>query len=251
MPHINLPADLPGIRGAMAFRPETARPLNDLVDVLLHAPNSLTSGERELIATYVSSQNDCYYCQTIHGAVAAACLDGNEALVKQVKADFLHADISPKLKALLNIAGKVQKGGKQVTSSDIEQARAEGATDTEIHDAVLIAAAFCSSTATSTASTPGSPATRTCTASAASASPATATSPSAASTSPNPPPANPKEKHRAPHCSSRRSARNHKRLRLPPRDRKAHARTRPRPAPRPQHPHPRRTRAHRNLRLQP
>jgi hypothetical protein len=50
MPHIGLP-DLPGIRGPMAFRPETARPLNDLADVLLRGPHSLTPGERELIAT--------------------------------------------------------------------------------------------------------------------------------------------------------------------------------------------------------
>ena len=85
MPHIKLPEHLPGIRGAMAFRPETARPFNDLVEILLHGPNSLTPGERELIATYVSSENDCYYCQTIHGAVAAASLNGDEALVKQVK----------------------------------------------------------------------------------------------------------------------------------------------------------------------
>jgi len=70
MPHIALP-DLPGIRGPMAFRPETARPLNDLVDVLLRGPSSLTPGERELIATFVSAENDCRYCQTIHGAVAA------------------------------------------------------------------------------------------------------------------------------------------------------------------------------------
>ena len=34
MPHITLPEGLPGIRGPMTFRPETARPLNDLVDVL-------------------------------------------------------------------------------------------------------------------------------------------------------------------------------------------------------------------------
>ena len=70
MPHIQLPEGLHGIRGAMAFRPETAKPLNELVEVLLRGPNSLTQGERELIATYVSSENDCYYCQTIHGAIA-------------------------------------------------------------------------------------------------------------------------------------------------------------------------------------
>ena len=110
MAHIRLPEELPGIRGAMAFRPETAKPLNELVEILLHQPNTLTPGERELIATYVSYLNDCYYCQTIHGAIAAASLDDNEDLVKRVKADFQHADISEKLKALLVIASKVQKG---------------------------------------------------------------------------------------------------------------------------------------------
>ena len=127
----------------MAFRPETAKPLNDLVEFLLHAPNTLTPGERELIATYVSSENDCYYCQTIHGAIAAASLGGDEVLVKKIKVDFWNAAISDKLKALLVIAGQVQKGGKHVTSEAIANAKASGATDTEIHDTVLIAAAFC------------------------------------------------------------------------------------------------------------
>jgi uncharacterized peroxidase-related enzyme len=143
MPHIKLPEGLQGIRAAMVFRPETAKPLNELVEVLLHAPNSLTPGERELIATYVSSLNDCYFCQTVHGAIAAAHLDGDEELVLRVKADFAHAAISEKLKMLLVIAGKVQKGGKHVTAADVEEARKAGATDLEIHDTVLIAAAFC------------------------------------------------------------------------------------------------------------
>jgi len=143
MPHISLPPDLPGIRGAMAFRPETARPLNTLVEILLRGPSTLTPGERELIATYVSSRNCTEYCHNIHGAIAAAHLGGNEAVVKQVKTDFMQADISPKLKALLTIAGKVQQDGKLVTAADVEATRKEGATDLEIHDTVLIAAAFC------------------------------------------------------------------------------------------------------------
>ena len=143
MPHIALPAGLQGIRGPMAFRPETAKPLNELANALLHAPNSLTQGERELIATYTSYLNDCYFCQTVHGAIAAACLKDDEELVKQVKADFTAADISNKLKSLLVIAAKVQRGGKHVLASDIAAAREQGATDTEIHDTVLIAAAFC------------------------------------------------------------------------------------------------------------
>jgi uncharacterized peroxidase-related enzyme len=142
MAHINLPADLPGIRGPMNFRPETAKPLNELVDVLLRGPHTLSPGERELIATYVSSENDCRYCQTIHGAIAANHLQ-DEQLVVDVKCDFEHAGVSEKLKTLLAIAGKVAKGGKHVTGEDIARAREQGATDLEIHDTVLIAAVFC------------------------------------------------------------------------------------------------------------
>src|SRR5271166_1650801 len=134
MPHISLPEGLQGIRGPMAFRPETAMPLNELAEILLHAPNSLAPGERELIATYVSHLNDCYFCQTVHGAIAAAHLGGDEELVRRVKSDFRLADISEKLKALLVIASKVQRGGKNVTAEDVRQARELGATDIEIHD---------------------------------------------------------------------------------------------------------------------
>ena len=142
MPHIDLP-NLPGIRGPMTFRPETSRPLNQLAEVLLRGESTLSRADRELIATYVSSQNDCHYCQSIHGAIAAAHLDGDEALVLSVKADFESAAVSSKMKSLLAIAGKVQMGGKHVHDEDIQAARSEGATDLEIHDTVLIAAAFC------------------------------------------------------------------------------------------------------------
>ena len=143
MAHIDLRGDLPGIRGPMNFRPETAAPLNQLVDVLLRGPHTLTPGERELIATYVSARNDCRYCQTIHGAVAAHHLGGDEALVADVKRDPHAAAISEKLKALLVIAGKTAESGRLVTAADVARARQHGATDLEIHDTVLIAAVFC------------------------------------------------------------------------------------------------------------
>ncbi len=133
----------PGIRGLFTVRPETAKPLCDLANVLLHGPGTLSPGERELIATFVSAKNDCLYCQTSHGAVAAVHLGGNEALVADVKRDFETAEISSKLKALLAIAGQVQEGGRNVRAEDVERARREGASDLEIHDTVLIAAAFC------------------------------------------------------------------------------------------------------------
>jgi uncharacterized peroxidase-related enzyme len=142
MPHIDLPEGFPGISAGFTYRPETAKPMRQLAHILLHEPNSLTPGERELIATYVSSKNKCHFCQSSHGA-AAACHLGDASIVAQVKTDFLSAPISDKLKALLVIAGKVQQDGKLVTAADVQAARNQGATDLEIHDTVLIAAAFC------------------------------------------------------------------------------------------------------------
>jgi uncharacterized peroxidase-related enzyme len=142
MAHIQLPPGLPGIRGLLAFRPETAKPLGELADALLHAPNSLPPGDRELIAAYVSELNSCTYCQTSHAAIASFHLQ-DESLVASVTRDPESAPISPKLKALLAVARRVQQGGREVRTEDIARARQEGATDMEIHDTVLIAAVFC------------------------------------------------------------------------------------------------------------
>ena len=142
MPHIDLPEGVAGIGSAFAFRPETAGPLRDLAEVLLRGDNSLSRGERELIAAYVSNLNECEFCQASHSAFAAAQLDGGMGLVEQAKSDPADAAISDKLRALLAIAAKVRADGKSVTGEDIAAARAEGATDVEIHDTVLIAAAF-------------------------------------------------------------------------------------------------------------
>jgi uncharacterized peroxidase-related enzyme len=142
MPHIALTEGLPGMRALQTFRPETAAPLNQLANLLLGGSPTFSAGERELIGTFVSSRNDCYYCQTIHGAVAA-CHLGDENLVRQVKRDPEGAPIPERLKALLAIAGQVQQSGRSVTAAQIERARNAGATDLDIHDTVLIAGAFC------------------------------------------------------------------------------------------------------------
>jgi uncharacterized peroxidase-related enzyme len=143
MPHIALNSDEPGIRGLLRFRPETGQPLSELAEVLLRGPGTLTRGERELIAAYVSALNDCQYCSSSHSASAAAQLPGGMAVVEQVRADVGSAPISAKLKALLAIASAVQQSGLKVCAEDVSEARAGGATDLEIHDTVLIAAAFC------------------------------------------------------------------------------------------------------------
>lgn len=143
MPHIALHSAEPGIRGLLRYRPETGRPLSELAEVLLRGPSTLARGERELIASYVSALNDCRYCSSSHAACAAAQLPGGMAVVEQVRDHPDSAPVSAKLKALLAIAAAVRHSGHAVTEAHVAEAQAAGATDMEIHDTVLIAAAFC------------------------------------------------------------------------------------------------------------
>ena len=143
MAHIDVPEGVPGIRSLVMFRPETGKPLYDLAQVLLRGESPLSEAERELIGAYVSWLNDCMFCMSSHAA-AARCLYGElHNTVDDVLKDMEQSGISEKMKALLNIAGKVQILGKEVKEKDVEAARALGASDREIHDTVLIAATFC------------------------------------------------------------------------------------------------------------
>ena len=136
--YINLENDLPGIRGPMQYSPETGKALNELAEILLHDENNTLSR-----GAYVSSLYDCFFCQIVQGAMAQHYYSCDMPFIDGIKRDYQSMPISDKLKALLTIAGSVQKGGKHVTSEQIDMAKREGATDKEIHDTVLIAAAFC------------------------------------------------------------------------------------------------------------
>ena len=95
----------------------------DLANTLLHAPNSLTPGERELIAAYVSSLNDCAFCLDSHAAIASWHFGNDDGLVHSVVTDPATAVISDKLKALLHIAARVQQSGSLVRPIDIEETK--------------------------------------------------------------------------------------------------------------------------------
>jgi uncharacterized peroxidase-related enzyme len=142
MPYIPLEEHLPGITGLLEYRRDSAEPIRELTQLLLRGTSSLKEWERELIATIVSQRNDCQFCLNAHSAVTDLILGENNTTDK-IKHDISSAPISDKLKALLTIAGEVQAGGKNVSKKSVEKAKAEGATDIEIHDTVLIAALFC------------------------------------------------------------------------------------------------------------
>jgi uncharacterized peroxidase-related enzyme len=142
MAHINVPEGVPGIRSLVMFRPETGKPLYELAQILLRGESTLSPAERELIAAYVSYRNNCTFCYSSHAAAARCLYEDDALIVDEVLRDMQEAPVSDKLKALLNIAGKVQILGTEVKQADIDAAKNLGATDRELHDTVLIAASF-------------------------------------------------------------------------------------------------------------
>ncbi len=142
MPYIPLEEHLPGITGLLEYDKEAAAPIRKLTQILLRGESTLTEGERELIATVVSNGNQCKFCTAAHTAAADVLL-GDHETSQQVKDNIITAPVSNKMKALLTIASMVRENGKAVTKDAIDEAKAQGATDIEIHDTVLIAALFC------------------------------------------------------------------------------------------------------------
>ena len=142
MAYISVEEGVPGIRSLVLFRPETGKHLYDLAQVLLRGESPIPEAERELIAAYTSSKNNCKFCMMSHAAASRELFGDKREIVDCVIDDIDKAEISPKLRTLLNIAAKVAKNGREVSPEDVEAARAEGAGDREIHDTVLIAATF-------------------------------------------------------------------------------------------------------------
>ncbi len=142
MAYIDTKNDQPGIRELFAFRPETGRALSQLAETILRGPSSLTPLERELIAAVVSHENDCFFCHNSHAAAANALAKDLDFIATALK-DPDAAGVSKKVQALLVIARHVARSGREVTPALIEQARTAGASDEEIHDGVIVAAAFC------------------------------------------------------------------------------------------------------------
>ncbi len=137
--------DIPqaGILELLFYKGPSGNALSNLAHTILKGPSPLTSGERELIASYVSYLNNCEFCHKSHSASANEHLGDNGNAVACIIKDPSTAPVSEKMKCLLKIAGKVQISGRQVTVDLINEANKSGATDEEIHDTVLVAAAFC------------------------------------------------------------------------------------------------------------
>jgi uncharacterized peroxidase-related enzyme len=76
-----------------------------------------------------------------HGA-ALRILSKKPRLADQISANYRHADLSPRERAMLDFAVKVTSSSAAIELADLEAMRAQGFTDSDIWDIGAVAAFF-------------------------------------------------------------------------------------------------------------
>lgn len=149
MPHIQLDQKFPGIVSLFMFDKGMAKHLSGMAQELMRRPSTLSAGERELIAAYVSRLNECQFCYRSHKSCAEELLFPE--IVEEIidRNNFDTVLLTTKLRHLLMVSNCIQAGPADhsgrwhALTMHIERAKDAGASDQEIHDTVAIAAFFC------------------------------------------------------------------------------------------------------------
>ena len=132
---------VPNVFRAYALRPEHFRAFMAYHDVLMKGSSNLSRAEREAIVVAVSSENRCQYCMVAHGA-ALRILGKDPMLAEQIANNWRTADLSPRLRAMLAFASRVNEPAFTPTEHEIDELHLAGFSDTDIWDIGAIAAFF-------------------------------------------------------------------------------------------------------------
>ena len=132
---------LPNVFRAYAHKPEHFRAFFQYYEALMRGASGLSRAEREMIAVAVSAVNDCTYCTVAHGA-ALRVLSKNPYLSDQITANYRHADLTPRQRAMLDFAVKVTAHSAAIEADDLDALRRHGFTDSDIWDIGSVAAFF-------------------------------------------------------------------------------------------------------------
>ena len=132
---------IPNVLAAYSFEPERLRGFSQMYNALMLGESELSKAEREMIAVVVSSLNHCYYCLVAHGATLRQ-LTGDPALAETIAANYRHADITPRQRAMLDFVVKVTKASSEIVEEDRLALRDAGFSNRGVWDIAEVAAFF-------------------------------------------------------------------------------------------------------------
>ena len=132
---------VPHVFLALARRPDEFRAFFAYHDALMEKAGGLTKAEREMIVVATSALNNCQYCVVAHGAILRIRAK-NPFIADQVAVNFRKADLSDRLRAMLDFALKVAARAHEIDEADYEALREHGFSDDDAWDIAAIAALF-------------------------------------------------------------------------------------------------------------
>jgi uncharacterized peroxidase-related enzyme len=132
---------VPNVFRAYAKRPDHFRAFMNYHDVLMRGESGLTRAEREAIVVAVSAENRCQYCVTAHGA-ALRVIAKDRALAEQIGINWRTANLSPRWRAMLTFASRVNEPAFAASDDEIAALRTVGFSDDDIWDIAGVAAFF-------------------------------------------------------------------------------------------------------------
>jgi uncharacterized peroxidase-related enzyme len=124
-----------------AFKPTMTDHLSYFTQELMRGRSPLSPGLRELIATFTSHQNRCWYCANSHAAAAGRLL-GSRELVQAVLENYTASGLSPAEKALFGFIDRVTGRSWEIRRGDVDQVRQAGWSDEALYDAITVCALF-------------------------------------------------------------------------------------------------------------
>lgn len=136
----NVPDDS-GLLAIFQQYPEVAHPLLDLHERIMRDTSPFSVAERELIAAYVSSINECQYCHGVH-AVVAESFGVPRDVLDSVLRDIDTARVDEHMKPVLRYVDKLTRTPAAIGDGDANAVYAAGWDDRAVHDAVMVCGVF-------------------------------------------------------------------------------------------------------------
>lgn len=134
--------ELPGIVLCFATNSGLLKGMLALAENFVFGESLLSRRHKEMIATYISRQNACPYCADSHAALLGAQGGAPDVIRALREGDFSAQLFTGAELALLTFAGKVNANSPAVTRADVEEALRAGWTESQVSEAVHMAALF-------------------------------------------------------------------------------------------------------------
>lgn len=125
----------------LAHDVETLTHRSPLFNGVMYNKGGLSRAEREIGAVGASIVNRCIYCAAVH-ASRYNQLAKDETVIAAIFADGVEAEISPRLKAILDFSVKLSKCPSDADASDMQALVDAGLGKDEILDLILSSSLF-------------------------------------------------------------------------------------------------------------